>query len=223
MLLGLSLGYFLGGFIGASIALILGTALLFVYYFTWRSEDRNELLHVVEPNPPAMPVTPIMTLDAQQIAEAAATHAVEAMVKEGQRNKLPIPELRRNAVDLARRLREFQRKYLEARSIISNRLDQIMMLPKAEQTEAFNQNTASLLSLADSELFAFGPLRVEAIIMRRDLLDALHEKFDPPEKIGVNQREVFVKMVLDNGSIAGPHPIYDVADYIEYLAQRLKQ
>jgi hypothetical protein len=95
----------------------------------------------------------------------------------GGRDKLPIPELRRNALDLARRLREFQRKYLEAGSIISNQFAQIRMLPKAEQNEAFTQYTTSQLSLSRAELFDFGPLRVEAINMRRDLLDVLHEKF----------------------------------------------
>ena len=207
MLLGLSLGYFMGGFVGASIALILGAALLVTYYRMWRLEDGNEFLHVVGPDLPATLATSITTLDAQQIAEAAARHAVEAMVKEGQRNKLPIPELRRNAVDLARRLREFQRRYIEAGSSLMNQLEQARLsMPREELGKAFTQYTSSQLSLSRSELFEFGPLRSEAINMRRDLLDALYEKFDPPRSIGANHREFFVKMVLDNGSLAGPVP-----------------
>jgi hypothetical protein len=53
MLLGVAFAYFLGGFVGASIAFVLGSALLIVYYFMWRSERGDESLHVVEPNPAA--------------------------------------------------------------------------------------------------------------------------------------------------------------------------
>src|ERR1039457_5166579 len=87
VLLSVGLGYFLGGVIGASIALILGTALLFVYYFMWRSEKGDELLHVVGPD---FPATPIIALNAERIADAAAIRAVAAMVREGERNKPPI-------------------------------------------------------------------------------------------------------------------------------------
>jgi len=210
---------FVIGLFGAMAAIVTGAAFLFLYYFMWRSEDRNELLHVVELDHPEMPITPS---DAQQIAETAARHAVEAMVKESERNKPPIAELRKNAVDLARRLREFQRRHLEARYSLVNQFEQIHMLPAEQKKAFFTQYTTSQSSLSHAELFEFGPLRAEAINMRRDLLDALHEKFDPP-KILANPQDFVVRMVLDQGGLAGPHPIYDVADYIESLAQRLKQ
>jgi hypothetical protein len=71
MLLSIGLGYFLGGFIGASIALILGGALLFVYYFMWRSEGGDEFLHVVDPNSThteeTYPLAPAIPADQQTL------------------------------------------------------------------------------------------------------------------------------------------------------------
>ena len=39
---------FVIGLFGAVAAIVVGAAFLFLYYFMWRSEDGNELLHVVE-------------------------------------------------------------------------------------------------------------------------------------------------------------------------------
>src|SRR5438046_9563716 len=62
MLVGVALAYFFGGIVGASIALIAGVALLVVYYYMWRSERGDALLHVVEERP-AIPGNPNTTTE----------------------------------------------------------------------------------------------------------------------------------------------------------------
>jgi len=51
MLVSVALAYFLGGLVGASIAFVLGSALIIPYYLMWRSERGDEFLHLVEPSP----------------------------------------------------------------------------------------------------------------------------------------------------------------------------
>lgn len=60
----------------------------------------------------------------------------------------------------------------------------------------------------------FGPLRVESLQMRTQLLARL-----PPQPDDVLSRDA--GMVLDSGFLAGPSPVSGLADYIERLARLL--
>lgn len=64
MLIGVSLAYFLGGFVGACVTAVLGCGLLVVYWLQWRSENPNAdlELHVVQPGAISPPMAEAASL-----------------------------------------------------------------------------------------------------------------------------------------------------------------
>ena len=127
-------------------------------------------------------------------------------------------QLRDAALDLARRLREFQKSTADALQNISDTYRQRTMTAmknndKQEADRIFNQYTSDISNLYNGDRSDFVGLRAEALNMRTQLLNRL-----PPQ--AENQR---VKDVLDKGSLAGVYPVYEVATYFERLARLLPE
>jgi len=106
-------------------------------------------------------------------------------------------QIKNNALDLARRLREFQQR--EDAHWVTER-----------QVHKDNQ-TAIPQTFFTGQLIRFAPLRLEAQQMRTALLNRL-----PPQPDNST-----VRMALDEDALAGPEPLFEVANYFEILASQL--
>jgi hypothetical protein len=109
-------------------------------------------------------------------------------------------QLAESARNIARRLREEQ-----------NRLDRQYAAEVEVHRNPINGPFpfATFINLQISEI---QPIRKEAIALRRQILNRVPQQ---PENTDVT-------VVLDDNSLAGPHPLYGVADYFEGLAQTLE-
>jgi hypothetical protein len=119
-------------------------------------------------------------------------------------------QLKDAALDLARRLREFQSEFTDSENRIL--MEQSHITDKAAKEKDFVDRNAKLLAFMNGTQARFVPLRAEAQNMRVQLLNRL-----PPQE--ANQT---VDMVLNSGALAGPYPLYDVAAYFERLAGLLR-
>lgn len=127
-------------------------------------------------------------------------------------------QLRDAALDLARRLREFQFRFAtDEAKMYQTYFPQIAAANKNKDTEAADKIQGQLVSaevaLHNREQMEFGSLRAEAMNMRTQLLNRL-----PPQP-----DNMMVQLVLDRGVLAGASPIYEVASYIEQLARLLPE
>lgn len=154
--------------------------------------------------------TPRPNQDLRQIAEAirAATGIGSQQFTNAQ--------LRDAALDLARRLREFQVQIKgESSRLYDSRQQQMMAADKIgeEEVRRVHLKTAvEIEQLNARQLAAYGPLKAEAQNMRTQLLNRL-----PPQP-APKQWEL---IALEHGALAGPNPVGEVADYIERLARLL--
>lgn len=125
-------------------------------------------------------------------------------------------QLRDAALDLARRLREFQLRFSVAsqdllESYRKKAMAAVQNKDKEESSRLFNEHRAAIDALDNSEKADFVPLRAESLNMRSQLLNRL-----PPQP-----EDRIVKGVLDDEFLGGAEPLYKVSSYFERLARLL--
>jgi hypothetical protein len=152
---------------------------------------------------------PPRSKDLQGIA-AAITHASRSAGPQYVSNQ----QLRDAAMDLARRLRDFQLQiHGETERLFEDfRNRRVAATGNKEESAKLSHEQQSYTStLYMRQMAAFGPLRAEALNMRTQLLSRL-----PPQP-----ENVLAKMTLDYGTLAGVAPAYELATWIESLARLL--
>lgn len=131
-------------------------------------------------------------------------------------------ELRLNAFDLARRLRDLQSRFTAEQSQLNAyRMEQFRRFDPRDRSDATTRELnrisdeygRAVMDLYSRQTGEFGPLRSEAMVMRDQLLG----------RLSAQPRDTGVEMVLDRGALAGPNPIGDLATYIEKLARSLPE
>ena len=154
-------------------------------------------------NPPA-------NRDLKGIAEAIRQAATSGPVQASN------AQLKDAALDLARRLREFQVAMSGERTrLLGEQANASRTAGTEEERERiFREYSDRGTNQSNRQRIEFGPLRVETQNMESQLLSRL-----PPQP--KNEPAAMARMVLDYGSLAGPAPVSDLADYIERLARLL--
>jgi hypothetical protein len=120
-------------------------------------------------------------------------------------------QLKTAALDLARRLRDFQLEMTAEEYKLQSIRAYQSTDTEEERNRKFREYLDRLTNQFDRRRIAFGPLRVEAQNMEFQLLSRL-----PPQP-----RNNIARMVLDTSALAGPSPVSDLADYIERLVSLL--
>lgn len=141
-------------------------------------------------------------------------------------------QLHDKAVDLANRLRQLQSQFNSAETQITDdeekafRQDATQHVPSgsiaapSQDQRDKQEKIDAAFEAAENELWdrqrqAFGPLRAEGVILREEILGRIAEPNMPPQMKGE------VQMTLDEGFLAGPYPLFSLADYFDLLASKL--
>jgi len=123
-------------------------------------------------------------------------------------------QLQNFVLDFAKELRDFEATYRNSRNAISSK-EQSNVLAATTQVErdrSFNNMMAENMQLRSREDLEFRQHYFgEAIAVRDVLLQRVPNAPKPKESL----------IALDSGSLTGPEPISDVADYLELLARKI--
>lgn len=163
---------------------------------------------------------------AEKIADKSALKALEEYDKKLKVGRPSKAELKNAARTLSDQLRRAQKDDDDAENAIRNSYDEkIREASRANDRETasrlFSEEIAKSQQLRAALQVRFGPLRAQAINLERNMLDLLPPQPSPTSPMAIVKNHT-VRILLDDGFIAGPSPLFQLADYLDMLADQLR-
>jgi hypothetical protein len=149
-------------------------------------------------------------VDIESLVDNARQILVSLSPDDTATSKLSNRDLRKRLLDLADQARDLQSRISTANTTaLSAQRDEMRQATEEERSRIWNRHTDADSERRNLRHQEFSQLRPEAILLRDEALKRL-----PPQP-----HELLV--ALDHGTLAGPKPVGEVAEYLERLAKLL--